>query len=384
MMRLSSSSPSLGQAPSAGQSLGRRYTSLEVARALAALAVVMVHSESIAAAMSGRAYAHGLWQFGQAGVDLFFVISGFVIAMVVARAEPASRFVMHRVARILPFYWFFTAAWLATMALQGHPLPLLGDVTVSLAMLPQAPMPVLGVGWSLEHEILFYAVAALLLLCGRQDALLRVMAVLAAVSVALNFAVPAGIGHALPDHLLTLYNVQFVIGVAMFRWRSTLARLPWRRLLICGALFFPGAAAVLHLVYQTTIPAQPHGLPGLLRVLSWGGAAALVLGSLLALEAQRPDLLRSARARALIGIGRASFTLYLLHSILFALVGSLLANTGAAGWSTLLVQGIASMAAVGASLVFYRLAEEPLLGWLRGRLPLRSAPTCRITLPQAS
>lgn len=86
------------------------FSSIQIARALAVVMVIVLHSAGMAADMVGSAPTMPSWaNFGFAGVDLFFVVSGFIIALVTSRTDcTASEFAKKRLARIFPFYAFFT------------------------------------------------------------------------------------------------------------------------------------------------------------------------------------------------------------------------------------------------------------------------------------
>lgn len=351
--------------PVAGAPGGERYRSVQVARALAVLGVVIVHSQTVAARVDGGPYRHGLWSFGQAGVDLFFVISGFIIAMVVDRPQSAARFTGRRAARILPFYWLFTIAVIPLAMLETTPVPAPESFAASLLLVPQGDVPVLGVGWSLEHEVIFYAIAAVLLAVRRACWLFPVMAIVAGASVAAHLIAPDQVRDGRDLHLLSLYHLQFLTGMALYRYRRVVAR--WRSpsMLLTGILLFPATGAVLQLLHQSIVPAQPAGWIGILRVILWGLASTCVLGGLLAWEHGRPGAYRSAPALPLLAIGDASYTLYLSHPIALGVVGHGLPAIWPAGWPSLAAQAIAAGVAIGVALLFHRACERPLLERLR-------------------
>ena len=100
----------------------KRYDSLQVLRALAALGVVAFHTEGD---VGKSGWVPHLFQhasrYGEIGVDVFFVISGFVIALV-SYGEPrglasARKFTLARIARIVPLYWALTAFFVALIAI---------------------------------------------------------------------------------------------------------------------------------------------------------------------------------------------------------------------------------------------------------------------------
>jgi peptidoglycan/LPS O-acetylase OafA/YrhL len=109
------------------------------------------------------------------GVDLFFVVSGFIMAVTTQRrasgAQPASAFLLRRVTRIYPCYLLVTGAVLAVFLwrpdLVNSSEDVRPDVLASFLLLPQEGLPLLLVGWTLVYEMLFYAVLAATLLVRR-------------------------------------------------------------------------------------------------------------------------------------------------------------------------------------------------------------------------
>lgn len=167
-----------------------KLQSIQALRGIAALLVVMVHGaafERILISENGLAEAPligGLFLNGYGGVDLFFVISGFIMVWVTQRAVPgvatSADFLFARFLRVYPMWWMAAGLMLA-YALNVQILSTLatGEIVEepirystsyllkSFFLLPQLEFPVLAVGWTLIHEIYFYAVFAVLLLLPR-------------------------------------------------------------------------------------------------------------------------------------------------------------------------------------------------------------------------
>ena len=163
--------------------------SIQLLRGVAALLVVFYHACSlqlltISSENAGNAVLGGVFASGFAGVDLFFVISGFIMVWVTRRTEPGlpgvGEFLFARITRIYPLWWAAAAlaaayylflhvpdandpAWRA--ALQEGEAG--GFLVKSFLLIPQPDLPVLSLGWTLMHEMYFYAVFACLLLVPR-------------------------------------------------------------------------------------------------------------------------------------------------------------------------------------------------------------------------
>ena len=146
---------------------------VQVLRFLAAFAVVAFHAWGVTPPgykVPDSAISFVLAHGGH-GVDLFFVISGFIIFYATHRSTlTAGAFLRRRVERIVPLYWLVTLAvtllGLTLSDIFGTPDWLtLRHVLKSLAFISFADgeMPVVYVGWSLEFEMYFYLVVALLM-----------------------------------------------------------------------------------------------------------------------------------------------------------------------------------------------------------------------------
>lgn len=153
-----------------------RFALLDGLRLLAALAVVVFHftaRETDAWAVPIRAQApevFGLAKYGLFGVDLFFVISGFVILMTAWR-RPIGDFVSSRISRLYPAYWVCVLLTAAVLLIDGARWFRASDVLVNLTMLQEAfgIQHIDGVYWTLWVEMRFYALIAVFILVGMTE-----------------------------------------------------------------------------------------------------------------------------------------------------------------------------------------------------------------------
>lgn len=155
--------------------LTKQLDSIQVLRAIAALWVVMFHTVGNAATYGWTSqFMPSLARHGEMGVDIFFVISGFVIALISygkpVGFEAARRFVVARAARVIPLYWvltiLFTTLLIFAPSAFGHARFSLWHVISSFLFIPSLNwvgivVPVINVGWTLNYEIWFYALFTL-------------------------------------------------------------------------------------------------------------------------------------------------------------------------------------------------------------------------------
>lgn len=254
-----------------------KVQSIQVLRALAVMAVVYAH-----------AFATGR---GTSGVDLFFVISGFIIARV-SSDRPAASFVKARLWRILPVYWLAALPYVAWPILYGTPDWAKIAATISLWPVWGGTYqePLLPVAWSLYFEMLFYAAVALWL-TGRRWAIGAAVLAVAAALVA-----PGPVS----AFLLSPIIIEFLAGFALARVRNFRFALP---ALIIGLvwLFIPerSFAGVTMLDSSTAW----------LRLAMYGVPASLIVYGALGLERWFAE----PWARPFVIIGDASYSIYLTH-----------------------------------------------------------------------
>ncbi len=215
-----------------------KLQSVQALRGIAALLVVVYHARALELAGLARsgssetALVGGFFASGFAGVDLFFVISGFIMVWVTQdlRAGPVTSadFLFARLTRVYPVWWAAAGLGLLYMVLSGG-VALIDSSGVaikpgtpeyqyllkSFLLIPQADYPVLLIGWTLIHEIYFYLVFALLLLLPRRFlpfALLGWGALVVAASL-LGLSLPiAQNALTLAAHPMTM---EFIFGAAV-------------------------------------------------------------------------------------------------------------------------------------------------------------------------
>lgn len=308
--------------------------------------------------------------FGSAGVDVFFIISGFIICAVLDKEKITSRdFIMRRITRILPTYWVITTIWLAMLFVTKRDLPEPLEFVTSYLVFPMKGFPALGVGWTLEHEFIFYAIAAILIFAGKQLWLARVLAVLFGFGVVFHVILPElGYDDIWDYHLFSLYQINFFSGVMLYRYRDNVSRFNPVMLLIASALVFCAAAVITSQLYGGHVDTQPAGFKGLFRVAIYVIAGLLLLSGLLSLEARSPRFLENAVARTLEKIGEASYGLYLTHLLVFAVISFVLSKIhlpAAYAWGVVI---FSLVSAVVVSLLWYSTCEVRLTRWAKQKV----------------
>lgn len=352
--------------------LPRDVVSIQYLRGIAAAMVVFAHA--VAQFMMQRPPAWKMiGQSGVSGVDLFFVISGFIMTYTIAK-HPYSRteFMLRRIARIAPLYWVMSAL----TALLAIFLPSLfqsthfgwGNFLQSLIFVwSRDPVngaidPTLHLGWTLNYEMFFYVCFAAFLFL---SPFLRVAA------LAVLFA-----------GLILLAQWTHTDSPSLLKYGDTIT---------FEFLFGSIAAAILVSGWVSKIP--PAWLFGFLAI----GVVALMTGSIFTEPANNRWLFRGIPAAIILlamvaielrhpwknivlhRIGDATYSIYLTHifvveGVKFVWRHAHLPTNDAAICVFVLVSVVASIAL---GIIVYEQAEKPMNAWTKDVLLGRGARTRR-------
>lgn len=365
-----------------------RLINLQILRFVAAALVVHAHAVDLSQKLGATPawLATGtLENFGAAGVDIFFVISGFIITRTARRARSAGDFAVSRLWRVAPLYFLASLPWIAIRAAEGTltaPM-LIATFAFWPAAGPQVVAPALAVGWTLSFEMLFYGVVALVLAAPRaRPALLAAL---------LAFAACWGLREATGLPALQILGnpiiLEFLMGVAAARLAPRLDRRAGAVLLALGVAGF--AAGLAHGFGR--ISELGDILPGTLslaRAAIWGVPALLVTLGAVALEPETTTSQVPANPgpirRGLATLGDASYALYLVHPL--ALYGVLQVIGFAPDLPGDLVVLAALAVCPALALAVHIWIERPLLARrprLLSRARDRSIPSVRTTPPSS-
>jgi len=342
-----------------------RLPGIEVLRGVAAAIVIFSHAARHIDKVRGAPGLITAFQAGHAGVDLFFVISGFIILHVhhadIGRPARLPRYALRRFVRIFPLYWIVLALSIA-MAAANHGLPGPGDALWSFGLLPSRAEPLLGIAWTLQFELVFYVAFAALIL--HRAAGVLAMAGWAAVMMAALLGLPGlgvpglgvpGLG-AVPV-LSSPYGAEFLVGMlAAGLVRRGRVAAP-RATALSGGLLFAGMLGLDSMgVLDGAAPVAR---------LAFGIPAGLLVAGLASLD----QVERVAYPRLLRVLGSASYSLYLWQFVFIGAVWQALLRTGLADAvpNMPLFAMLAGAALVG-GVVASRAVEMPLLRWMQGRL----------------
>lgn len=329
-------------AAGAAEAPRRRLFGLQYLRAIAAIGVVIFHVGERA----GISFRYGAW-----GVDLFFVLSGFLMIAITDGGVGPWAFFKDRFLRVVPLYWIATACMIAISLISvwlGN-VPALGRIVASFAFIPygdgRVALPLLPVGWTLNLEMLFYTIFTLLLFLPRYRMTVLTCALLGLVVTGLLFR---SVGNP-----LAAWSHPIILEFAAGGWVGLAWIRPYQRYRILGFLL------VAMLVWLFTLPVGMKG-----------SIVTLMLMAVLFFETRDGGV---PKWRPLLLLGDASYSIYLWQ--VFPLLACFTVGdhfgvptviTALAAFATMIVGGIAA----------YFLLERPLLRILHRRRTRRG-----ITVP---
>lgn len=355
-----------------------KLLTLQVARGVAANLVVLSHLSVVEAKYTAGGVLPSFTLYGMAGVDLFFVLSGFIMVAVAGRGIAPLQFLWRRAARIYPTYWLVSLVVFAVAIVEPAMVnsSVVGPISIwrSFLLVPAPTLPLLMVGWTLIHEVYFYLVFAIFIA-------LRVPILAGLVGWGLLLL---GVTAVAPNQIAISPALQLVTNplTAEFMMGAAVG-LVWRERNMPGAIiagvtgFAALALSIIYLAPTLALITSQHF--NVLRVVMFGFPSALILYALAAVE-HRPVSLRVPKL--LVALGDWSYATYLVHILVISAVGRALAFLWPAGGTSaslvLIMLGLIAANIAGAAV--HLLFERPTLIWLH-RLGSRIQPRL---VPQSS
>jgi len=343
--------------------MSERLLSLESARGVAALLVVLFHATEIMSSAKYYSYEafDGFFRFGYAGVDFFFVLSGFIILYVhfddIGNVNSVSNFLRKRLIRIYPIYWVVTLIVVCVIFM----MPLFTSeidtihIIKSIFLIPQDRLPIVGVGWTLIYEVFFYLLFSILIICPTLGWTIIVTVVLAIISSGL-------MGMHLDDEnwsfslsfLLNLHHLEFFLGMLI----GFFIRSGWKMKYSWTVFYIAVASLLLTGIINTGN--TNSDLFTLIYAIISGVIILCLASSELTGRIYIPDWMTF--------LGAASYSTYLVHYLALSVLAKLTMLGGIESLLPLwMIFTLLVLMAVIAGSCFHLLVEKPLLLSLRKR-----------------
>lgn len=299
---------------------------------------------------------------GAAGVDIFFVISGFVMVVATKENETSGLFIKKRIIKVVPMYWIATALTVAFYYSRHGELIVWDHIVTSLLFLPPPEhllVPVLYPGWSLNYEIFFYLLIAIALLFHRNTFLY----------VLIFVSILGAVGHKTGVYFIDYYLndglIEFGSGVIIgLAYKNKLSLPP-----MTGAFLLAGSVILFSINYT---------YPTISKAIYWGIPSAMAIVGILAFE--KTSLIKN---KVGLEIGASSYSMYLFHPFVIWAIEWQYGNKPGIIYAL-----SAIIISVVLSWVVYKLIEAPLNKGLR-KLTISSVrantetrrPHCQQILP---
>lgn len=306
--------------------MNKKLVNIEAGRGVAAILVVLYHVDRYY--FDTTKYwsddgLYGLFKFGHSGVQFFFVLSGYIMMSVhrddIGRRSKVFQFLEKRFCRIYPFFWIILAITISLYFI----FPNSGrdiyrdpeNILQSFFLVGQDPMhSEVFVSWTLWHEIIFYAIFALIIAFPRIGIVTLILWVsLSAVTPLFN--IMALFPTYFPSYITAFINILFAVGIAASAMLQRFT-IPYPRILFAlgAAVFFcTGLISDMTNWISSDLSSILYGL----------GSAMIILGSV---EAERSGNLRAPRW--LVILGGASYSIYLTHMLILPLAAKASARVG--------------------------------------------------------
>jgi exopolysaccharide production protein ExoZ len=347
----------------AGRPRTETVVAIQYLRAVAAGLIAFQH------AMGIPAFVHYAAHFGTVGVDLFFVISGFIMWTTTERRERAPvQFWLARIVRIVPLYWIFTTVYVAAALITPESFYVVhleaAHILKSYLFVPAVHpnlgliAPVYTLGWTLNYEMFFYLLFGFCLFVPwpRLRFALLAAALLILVACGLLLQPSGAIGRTYTDPIL----LEFLAGVML----AILSPLLMRGGMVAGLMLI--AAAILWVAVMYGYGFAPE------RIVSHGIPAVTAVAGALMIE----PVVRRRPSRLWLMLGDASYSIYLAHPfgqrVLLIAVNR---TIGVAGIPPTLYVLTALVAGIAGGVVCHFLIERPLLiagrRWIGRPQPMR-------------
>lgn len=334
------------------------FKTLQGGRGIAALLVVLYHLNG---SVFGKPkyWDHPAWSglgMGHAGVNFFFVLSGFIIAWVhksdVGIVSLLPSFARKRVIRIYPAYWVFLAAILPMYFVspslgtgyERYP----GTILTSLLLIPTGNPPILSVAWTLCHEMLFYLIFSFLF-AGRRLGIFILTGWFAC--CAAHLIAPTNIFPL--TFILAPINLLFALGMISAKLIEK------NKIRFAAILLAIGVCSF----FGTGWMEVSGALKGHVLTILYGIASALVVVGAVQMEREG----RLTVPTSLVHLGNSSYSLYLVHFPVLSLLAKVYFFVGGGSWSPTIGFFVLLLATIASGFAYHEMIERPLLRLLARR-----------------
>ncbi|MDB5199018.1 MAG: Acyltransferase 3 [Chitinophagaceae bacterium] len=336
---------------------------IQVLRGIASLLVVLLHCSRNSTEILQQRFLGDVFLFGGAGVDIFFVLSGFIITYTnfkfIGKSDHFNFFIRRRVVRIYPTYWIIISLFLLLQVLlpsfyRTHFSFDFINIISTYLLLPGHVM-VNGVSWTLSYELFFYLLFSLAFFIPQKKWSFYIAMLYAAIIILLPVM---GYNFENDNSLLSLVtypmNVEFFMGVLVGVLISKISNKIAMPLIITGSILFLMSAVFFNLNYYLV----PNTFN---RVILFGIPSFFIITGLVKYELNKKIKVHNI----FLLLGEASYSLYLIHLPVLAAsfkIFSKLNMTNNLFINCIIILIVCIICY--ASILFYKFVEKPIIARL--------------------
>lgn len=288
---------------------------IQILRGIASMLVVLYHMARNFSEILQQSFFFNIFNFGWSGVDIFFVLSGFIIAYAnqnfVAEPTKVVTFLKRRFIRIFPIYWIVISLFLAAQLVfplfyRSHFELSSANFLATYLLLPGHVM-INGVSWTLTNELFFYLLFTLAILIPvKKYSLYLLLAYFVLLLVYALTGLDLAGGNGYIELLVSPMNIEFFLGVFIVLIIDKISKKwVWPLLLTGILLFLTGAYFSNHEIGMISNGVNPL----LNRVVLFGFPSFLVILAIVKIELNKPIPVK----KIFLHLGDASYSIYLIH-----------------------------------------------------------------------
>jgi len=280
---------------------------IQALRGIAVLFVVLYHIIAIETKYNpSYIVMFDFFKIGNIGVDIFFIISGFIMVTVTKNyfkdRNKFYKFMYLRFTRIYPLYWFYTILLLPILFVKPEWINSSQDGNVnilsSILLFPTETLPLIMVGWSLIHEIYFYIIFGLFLLLIDRSKLIKYVFIWLLIIIISNIF--SDYSSPLIKLIINPLTVEFMAGVLLGIYYLNNSH----NIRFSKVLLFISFLSLLFISYLH----ESIEIQGWNRIIIFGMPSFLII--LFSIEVEKQGFIFN---KYLILIGDASYSIYLSH-----------------------------------------------------------------------
>lgn len=325
--------------------------SIQYMRAIAVLLVMFYH-----ATWKGEVYSGTSWDwfnFGIAGVDLFFIISGYIMCYTASRKPTGIyKFMKARFTRIIPLYWTLTLVTLVIYLIVPDKINSTGgDTSIlhSFTLLPTDAKYLIQNGWTLSYEFFFYIIFSVGLIFSGTKRHLIPAVILTILAIAGQLLKPDNVYLGFMTNPIL---IEFVMGIAVFRLmkRYEFPKQIGVALCLSSIFLFAGVSY--------------WGETGD-RVIDYGIPCLLLFIGLINLEHELQQNKHNPLSRVMGKVGDSSYSAYLIHPFVLVIASVIFSKLGITNFGNLFIISLV-LGSVLTGWICYVALEKPLNKFFRG------------------